>query len=57
MKIINPRLEVMEKMIKSKFVDKIGKESIFLCIEDAIDASLFSLSKEKQTFTEHSDVA
>lgn len=48
MAIINPRLDVMEKMIRSHFVDKIGKESIFLCIEDAVEASIFSLSTEKQ---------
>ncbi|XP_050225716.1 probable sulfate transporter 3.5 [Mercurialis annua] len=46
MAIVNPRLDVMEKMIKSHFVDKIGKESIFLSIEDAIEASLFSLTTE-----------
>ncbi|KAJ9168386.1 hypothetical protein P3X46_019916 [Hevea brasiliensis] len=46
--IINPRLEVMEKMIRSHFVDKIGKESIFLSIEDAVEASLFSMSEQKQ---------
>ncbi|KDP32302.1 hypothetical protein JCGZ_13227 [Jatropha curcas] len=48
MVIINPRLDVLEKMIRSHFVDKIGKESIFLSIEDAVEASLFSLSKDKQ---------
>ncbi|KAF2304557.1 hypothetical protein GH714_033362 [Hevea brasiliensis] len=46
--IINPRLEVMEKMIRSHFVDMIGKESIFLSIEDAVEASLFSMSEQKQ---------
>ncbi|XP_043810652.1 probable sulfate transporter 3.5 [Manihot esculenta] len=44
--IVNPRLCVMEKMIRSHFVDKIGKESIFLCIEDAIEASLFSEKRQ-----------
>ncbi|EEF47039.1 probable sulfate transporter 3.5 [Ricinus communis] len=46
MAIINPRLDVMEKMIKSLFTDKIGKESVFLSVEDAVEASLFSLSTE-----------
>ncbi|KAJ9129699.1 hypothetical protein P3X46_035303 [Hevea brasiliensis] len=46
--IINPRLDVMEKMIRSHFVDKVGKQSIFLCIEDAIEASSFSLSTQKE---------
>ncbi|XP_034913268.1 probable sulfate transporter 3.5 isoform X2 [Populus alba] len=53
MKIVNPRLEVLEKMMKSKFVDKIGKESIFLCMEDAVEASYdFSVTTEKQGFEE-----
>ncbi|XP_058001723.1 probable sulfate transporter 3.5 isoform X3 [Hevea brasiliensis] len=46
--IINPRLDVMEKMIRSHFVDKVGKESIFLCIEDAVEASLFTPSTQKK---------
>ncbi|KAL9362493.1 hypothetical protein Peur_045278 [Populus x canadensis] len=53
MKIVNPRLDVLEKMMKSKFVDKIGKESIFLCMEDAVEASYdFSVTTEKQGFEE-----
>ncbi|KAG6772093.1 hypothetical protein POTOM_023489 [Populus tomentosa] len=53
MKIVNPRLEVLEKMMKSKFVDKIRKESIFLCMEDAVEASYdFSVTTEKQGFEE-----
>lgn len=39
--IINPRFEVMEKMILSKFVESVGKESFFLSIEDAIEARTF----------------
>jgi sulfate transporter 3 len=40
-------------MMKSKFVDKIGKESIFLCMEDAVEASYdFSVTTEKQGFEE-----
>ncbi|KAG8635802.1 hypothetical protein MANES_16G070100v8 [Manihot esculenta] len=46
--IINPRLEVMEKMIRSHFVDKIGKDSIFLSIEDAVESILFSTQKNYQ---------
>ncbi|KAB5552634.1 hypothetical protein DKX38_009945 [Salix brachista] len=49
MKIVNPRQEVLEKMMRSKFVDKIGKETIFLCMEDAVEASYdFSVLKEHQ---------
>ncbi|KAD2393854.1 hypothetical protein E3N88_40831 [Mikania micrantha] len=40
--IVNPRLEVMEKLIVTNFVDKIGKDSIFLSIKDAIEGCKFS---------------
>lgn len=43
MGIINPRREVMEKLIVSKFIDKIGKESVFLSIEEAIETCRYSL--------------
>jgi sulfate transporter 3 len=45
MVIINPRIKVMEKMIASKFIDTIGKEYVFLCVDDAIEACRFSLHK------------
>ncbi|KAK9269574.1 hypothetical protein L1049_001350 [Liquidambar formosana] len=56
--LVNPRIEVMEKLIVSKFIDKIGKESVFLSIEDAINASRFLLSESKQKngFPEESNV-
>ncbi|KAK9697735.1 hypothetical protein RND81_08G057600 [Saponaria officinalis] len=41
--IVNPRIEVLEKMIKSKFIDNIGKEFVFLSIDDAIEAYKFRL--------------
>ncbi|KAK1413917.1 hypothetical protein QVD17_29654 [Tagetes erecta] len=43
--IVNPRLEVMEKLIVTNFVDKIGKDRIFLSIKDAIEGCKFSLSQ------------
>lgn len=43
MSLVNPRIDIMEKMILSKFIDKIGKESVFLSIEDAVDSCKFSL--------------
>lgn len=48
MAIINPRIKVMEKMITSKFIDVIGKQSVFLSVNDAIEACRFSLRKSKQ---------
>lgn len=45
MLLVNPRLEVMEKLIISKFVDKIGKESFYLTVDDAVMACQYSLKK------------
>ncbi|KAI8570999.1 hypothetical protein RHMOL_Rhmol01G0082400 [Rhododendron molle] len=47
MALVNPRLEVMEKLIVTKFIDTIGKENVFLSIEDAIEASRFNLKSSK----------
>ncbi|XP_040860971.1 probable sulfate transporter 3.5 [Glycine max] len=44
---VNPRLEVMEKLIMSKFVEKIGKESFYLILDDAVMASQYSLRSSK----------
>ncbi|XP_019155865.1 PREDICTED: probable sulfate transporter 3.5 isoform X2 [Ipomoea nil] len=41
--LINPRLGVMEKLMLSKFIEIIGKESVFLSIDDAIEFCKFSL--------------
>ncbi|XP_034699610.1 probable sulfate transporter 3.5 isoform X2 [Vitis riparia] len=48
MGIINPRINVLEKMMLSKFVDLIGKESIFLSVEDAVKTCQFSLNQSPQ---------
>ncbi|KAI3790199.1 hypothetical protein L2E82_03062 [Cichorium intybus] len=45
--LVNPRLEVMEKLIVTNFIEKIGKERVYLSIEDAIDGCKFSLSPER----------
>ncbi|KAL1189207.1 putative sulfate transporter 3.5 [Cardamine amara subsp. amara] len=47
MVIINPRFEVLEKMMLSHFVEKIGKEYMFLSIDDAVQACRFNLSTAK----------
>uniref|UniRef100_A0A5B7A5A2 Putative sulfate transporter 3.5 n=1 Tax=Davidia involucrata TaxID=16924 RepID=A0A5B7A5A2_DAVIN len=47
--LVNPRIEVMEKLIVTKFIDTIGKESVFLSIQDAVEACRFSLKRSKQT--------
>lgn len=45
--IVNPRLEVMEKLIVTNFIDRIGKDRVFLSIEDAIEGCKFSLTQPK----------
>ncbi|TKY44663.1 sulfate transporter 3.5 [Spatholobus suberectus] len=45
--LVNPRLEVMEKLMASKFVEKIGKESFYLSLDDAVMASQYSLRSSK----------
>ncbi|KAM7509488.1 hypothetical protein LguiA_019941 [Lonicera macranthoides] len=47
--LVNPRIEVMEKLILTKFIDTLGKEWVFLSIEDAIRACRFSLRSSKPT--------
>lgn len=47
MLIVNPRIEVMEKLILSKFVEKVGKESFFLSLDDAVAASQYELLRLK----------
>ncbi|KAK4481206.1 hypothetical protein RD792_012088 [Penstemon davidsonii] len=48
MKLINPRLEVMEKLVISKCIDTIGRENVFLSVDDAIVACRYSLESSKQ---------
>lgn len=45
--IVNPRIEVLEKMTLAKFTGSIGKESFYLSIEDAIHGCRFSLNTAK----------
>ncbi|KAK7314497.1 hypothetical protein VNO77_33022 [Canavalia gladiata] len=55
MLLVNPRLEVMEKLIASKFVDKIGKESFYLTLDDAVMTNQYSLRTSK-TNNNHADI-
>lgn len=48
MVLINPRIDVMDKLIFTNFIDKIGKEAVFLSSEDAIEACRFSLRSSKR---------
>ncbi|KAK7251581.1 hypothetical protein RIF29_34900 [Crotalaria pallida] len=52
MSFVNPRLEVLEKLILSKFVGMIGEESFFLTLDDAVRASQILLGKAKTNCTD-----
>ncbi|KAF8036440.1 hypothetical protein BT93_C2223 [Corymbia citriodora subsp. variegata] len=45
--IVNPRMGVMEKMILSEFVDKVGRESFYLSVDEAVEACRFWLQESK----------
>ncbi|KAH7572310.1 hypothetical protein JRO89_XS04G0236800 [Xanthoceras sorbifolium] len=46
--IVNPRIEILDKLTLAHFVDRIGKDSIYLSIDEAVEASRFSLQTDKQ---------
>ncbi|CAA2942090.1 sulfate transporter -like [Olea europaea subsp. europaea] len=53
--LANPGAEVMKKMNKSKFIEKIGQEWIFLTVEEAVGACNFMLHTYKpKTATDES---
>ncbi|MBA0690293.1 hypothetical protein Goari_007981 [Gossypium aridum] len=52
--IVNPRIEVLEKLTLAKFTDAIGKESFYLSIEDAVQNCRFSLQYSSKTTMEES---
>ncbi|OMO86845.1 hypothetical protein CCACVL1_09432 [Corchorus capsularis] len=47
MGIVNPRIEVLEKMTLAHFVDTFGKENFYLSIEDANQTCQFQLDTNK----------
>ncbi|RYR67888.1 hypothetical protein Ahy_A03g014344 isoform D [Arachis hypogaea] len=49
---VNPRIEVLEKMVAAKFVSRVGKESFFLTVEDAVKASQIALRKSRASNSE-----
>ncbi|KAF5193759.1 Sulfate transporter 3.1 [Thalictrum thalictroides] len=46
--ISNPRIEVVEKLMLAKFINIIGKESVFISVDEAIEACRFNLNQSKQ---------
>ncbi|XP_042490609.1 probable sulfate transporter 3.5 isoform X2 [Macadamia integrifolia] len=49
--LVNPRVAVLEKLMVSNFIETIGKESVSLSIEEAIEASRFMLNESKNPST------
>ena len=48
MGLINPRLKVLEKLQLSHMIDKIGKENIYLSVEDAVEQCRFALDRSTE---------
>ncbi|XP_050375635.1 probable sulfate transporter 3.5 [Argentina anserina] len=48
MGLINPRIKVLEKMQLSKKLDMIGKENIYLSVEDAVESCRFALDRSTE---------
>lgn len=51
MGIVNPRIVVMEKMIASEFTDTIGKENIYLSVDEGVERCRDLVPKLKKTET------
>lgn len=43
--LVNPRIDVMEKLIVMGTIDKIGKDVVYLSIDDAIHACKSSIHR------------
>ncbi|VFQ63078.1 unnamed protein product [Cuscuta campestris] len=54
--LINPRIGVMEKLILTKCIDVIGREAVFLSVEDAIHSCIFSLHKSAIAQTKSEEI-
>ncbi|XP_047327697.1 probable sulfate transporter 3.5 [Impatiens glandulifera] len=48
MGLVNPRLEVLEKLTVSKFIKEFGEENVFLSVKEAIESNKFTLKSVKQ---------
>ncbi|ONK59412.1 uncharacterized protein A4U43_C08F6170 [Asparagus officinalis] len=45
--LANPRIRVVDKLVRSKVIDQIGSEWVFLTIKESVKACLFSLEETK----------
>ncbi|XP_047308108.1 probable sulfate transporter 3.5 [Impatiens glandulifera] len=46
--LVNPRLEVLEKLIVANFIQEFGRENVFLSVEDAVESYKFALRSVKE---------
>lgn len=46
--LVNPRIDVMEKLIHTHFIDMIGKDHVFLSVDDAIAAHRYKLKSSSK---------
>ncbi|XP_042016543.1 sulfate transporter 3.1-like [Salvia splendens] len=54
--LVNPVAEVMKKLEKSKFLETLGKEWIFLTVEEAVRACNFMLDCKPQDSTKYTNI-
>lgn len=52
MVLINPRIDVMEKLVHTNFIDKIGQDHVFLSVEDAIATYRYKLQSASKAAEE-----
>ncbi|KAK8610439.1 hypothetical protein V6N13_081596 [Hibiscus sabdariffa] len=52
--IVNPRIEVLEKMTLAKFVDVLGRQAFHLSVEEAINYCLFTFDRARKSAAEAS---
>ncbi|GAB2300404.1 Probable sulfate transporter 3.5 [Dionaea muscipula] len=53
MLLVNPRMQVVEKMMASNFISTLGEGSVFLTIADAAQACKFRLNGSSKNLNEH----
>lgn len=57
MLLVNPRIDVMDKLIVMGTIEKMGKEAVYLSTEDALHACKFSVPRGPPDTQELTEVA
>ncbi|KAK8660559.1 hypothetical protein V6N13_051481 [Hibiscus sabdariffa] len=55
--IVNPRIEVLEKMTLAKFVDVLGRQAFHLSVEEAINYCRFTFDRARKSASNNDDAA